>query len=468
MAEAVVVIGSPSELLIGKEQSDAVVRLLTLAATASGLVPRDLFVLLNGPNPTRALVIGDWLRGLQPLERQLAEQNLGQLQAAGFRVDVLPGLPTTDVPAEVEQVGKLQTKRTVHPSWQTLQHRKGQGHAKYYHWIRSTAAAELYERFWFVEWDVAFTGKWSTLFDRELRRGPADVVAAKTYRTSCWTDPQARALRPPCGTRGRRVPKAHLYLERVERRFVVEMGAILDEGDHAGFFELFVPYACKEMLLVKRSAVRVAVDDVQVVHDDAGAAARHVAFWQMDTIVHHQYNDGGGDDRNGDSSSSSSSSSTSTSTSTSGGGYGGGYGGDARAAAADHSRGAGAAAASGGAPPITFLYKFKPGTSRSYGLNVARLAGVPRHIVDRAAAVAQQFREDTASVAHRRRPRHCGGQQQQQQQQQQEEEGGARGGGSSNSTVQTLRRAVAALDLNAVTRLWHQMQHQHQHQHFQG
>ena len=272
LAEAVVVIGSPSELLIGKEQSDAVVRLLTLAATASGLVPRDLFVLLNGPNPTRPLVTGDWLRGLQPLERQLAEQNLGQLQAAGFRVDVLPGLPTTDVPAEVEQVGKLQTKRTVHPSWQTLQHRKGQGHAKYYHWIRSTAAAELYERFWFVEWDVAFTGKWSTLFDRELRRGPADMVAAKTYRTSCLTDPQARALRPPCGTRGRRVPKAHLYLERVERRFVVEMGAILDEGNHAGFFELFVPYVCKEMLLVKRSAV--AVEGVQVVHDDAGAAAR--------------------------------------------------------------------------------------------------------------------------------------------------------------------------------------------------
>ena len=250
--EAVVVIGSPSELLVGKPECDVIVRLLALAATASGYVPRDLILLLNGPSATRALVIDDWLRTLRAQERRLAELNLAQLRAAGFHVDVLPGLPT--VPVIESPVGMNTTKRksnspTVHPSWRTLQHRKGHGHAKYYHWIRSAkneegkaaAAAGSYERFWFVEWDVAFTGKWSTLFDRELQRGPADVVAAKSYRASCSVDPQARGLRPPC-TKGRRVPKAHLYLERIERRFVVDtLAPILDEGVQTGFSRCSCP-----------------------------------------------------------------------------------------------------------------------------------------------------------------------------------------------------------------------------------
>lgn len=41
---------------------------------------------------------------------------------------------------------------------------------------------------------------------------------------------------------------------------------------------------------------------------------------------------------------------------------------------------------------ITFLYKLTPGISpKSYGMNVASLAGIPREIIDEAELVAQQF-----------------------------------------------------------------------------
>ncbi|MES1915375.1 MAG: hypothetical protein MHM6MM_007332 [Cercozoa sp. M6MM] len=41
---------------------------------------------------------------------------------------------------------------------------------------------------------------------------------------------------------------------------------------------------------------------------------------------------------------------------------------------------------------VTFLFKFVPGACKSsFGMNVARLAGLPASIVRRAAQVAQEF-----------------------------------------------------------------------------
>ena len=44
---------------------------------------------------------------------------------------------------------------------------------------------------------------------------------------------------------------------------------------------------------------------------------------------------------------------------------------------------------------ITFLYKLKPGRCpRSYGMNVARLAGIPEPIVQKAEIVAKNFEDE--------------------------------------------------------------------------
>src|SRR5581483_11174255 len=43
---------------------------------------------------------------------------------------------------------------------------------------------------------------------------------------------------------------------------------------------------------------------------------------------------------------------------------------------------------------VTFLYKLVPGVCpKSYGMNVASMAGVPREIVDRAEVVAAKFEQ---------------------------------------------------------------------------
>ena len=47
---------------------------------------------------------------------------------------------------------------------------------------------------------------------------------------------------------------------------------------------------------------------------------------------------------------------------------------------------------------ITFLYKLKAGRcSRSYGMNVARLAGIPEAIVENAEVVAKSFEDEQQS-----------------------------------------------------------------------
>ena len=47
---------------------------------------------------------------------------------------------------------------------------------------------------------------------------------------------------------------------------------------------------------------------------------------------------------------------------------------------------------------ITFLYKLKPGRCpRSYGMNVARLAGIPDSIVQKAEIVAKNFEQEQKS-----------------------------------------------------------------------
>lgn len=44
---------------------------------------------------------------------------------------------------------------------------------------------------------------------------------------------------------------------------------------------------------------------------------------------------------------------------------------------------------------ITFLYKLKPGRCpRSYGMNVARLAGIPDTIVQKAEIIAKRFEDE--------------------------------------------------------------------------
>jgi len=49
---------------------------------------------------------------------------------------------------------------------------------------------------------------------------------------------------------------------------------------------------------------------------------------------------------------------------------------------------------------VTFLYKFSPGSCpKSYGMNVARLAGLPESVVKRASEMAQEF-EHRLALAH--------------------------------------------------------------------
>lgn len=49
---------------------------------------------------------------------------------------------------------------------------------------------------------------------------------------------------------------------------------------------------------------------------------------------------------------------------------------------------------------VTFLYRFEPGTSpKSYGMNVARLAGLPESVVRRAREQAEEF-EKAMAMAH--------------------------------------------------------------------
>lgn len=70
--------------------------------------------------------------------------------------------------------------------------------------------------------------------------------------------------------------------------------------------------------------------------------------------------------------------------------------------------GGGGGGGGGAAPPqpeqqqqqVTFLYKLRPGVARSsFGLNVARLAGLPPGVLARAAALAAAAEEDAARAA---------------------------------------------------------------------
>ena len=78
------------------------------------------------------------------------------------------------------------------------------------------------------------------------------------------------------------------------------------------------------------------------------------------------------------------------------------------------------------ARPIVFLYKFKKGTSLSYGLNVARLAGMPLPIVQKAAVASRRLHEATSNIEERR-----GKERQGEERQKGERCGGSGGSGTS-------------------------------------
>jgi DNA mismatch repair ATPase MutS len=77
---------------------------------------------------------------------------------------------------------------------------------------------------------------------------------------------------------------------------------------------------------------------------------------------------------------------------------------DVSGGAQDDGQGGEAAAACGGMEEVTFLYKLTQGACpKSYGTNVAKLAGLPAAVVARAAKVSQRLGggEDAVAAAQR-------------------------------------------------------------------